>query len=338
MNPGIARKDRQHRILRRQGEVCEPGTARASWKHESGAIQMRILILAAALTMAATSGSGIAATPESPSTAGNCQKLAPLEPGAVRRQFEQVAGEVLGKPAERWTIEDFNSVVAAAAACDRFVSDKKQEVRASSWAAQMDAAAKVIIPISTTIRKADDDMGEAMTNAPWLPQCMKMFDWRRTRKSWKNNSENLFGKDFLSMTKQDLEYAKQRAVACKDAVNLIGKARRAGDDVGALISDDISYAVDRSIEALDEETGPKTVTVMEDGQRVPMSYASQKTRMMVGIVNRAIKIGRSMTPDETTELTAWADEMIAKSKNDADIAYARVVKDYISKQMFRRDD
>jgi hypothetical protein len=280
-----------------------------------------------------------ASTPDAPQapTESNCQLLAPLQPWIVRKQFEQVVGDVLGKKVERWSVEDFQSVVAAASACDKFVSDRKQEVRGASWAAQMEAAAKVIVPVSMAIRKADDDMGPAVTTA-WLPQCMKLLDWRRARMSWKNNSAEVFGADFLAMSKTDLDLARQRAVACKPALNLIAKARRAGDDVGSMISDDIVYAADRSVEALSEEIGEKTVTAMEGNRRIPISYTTQKARMMIGIVNRAIKIGRSMTPDETTELTAWADQTVAKSGNDADIAYATVIKDYIAKQMFRRDD
>lgn len=269
---------------------------------------------------------------------GNCRSLAPLDAGAVRKQFEMVSGEVLGKRVERWTVEDFNSVVAAAAACDRYVTDKRQEIRASTWSAQMEAAARVIIPISTAVLKADDEMAGVLQEAPWLPQCTSMLDWRRTRQSWKNNSADLFGKDFLKMDRKELEYSMRRAASCKEAVNLISKARRASPEAGGLIADDIAYAAERSIEALSEEVGEKVVIAIENGQRIPISYTTQRSRMMVGIVNRAIKIGRPMTPDETTQLTSWADETIAKSGNDADIAYAKAVKESISRQIFRRGD
>jgi hypothetical protein len=301
-------------------------------------MKKQALLFAVVLSTLSQPAIAQAETPKPAPSGNNCTLLAPLEPSIVRKQFEQVVGEVLGKRAERWTVEDFQSVVAAAAACDRFVSDQRREIRGGSWAAQMEAAAKVIIPVSMAIRKADDDMGSALATTPWLPQCMSLFDWRRSRMSWKNNSATVFGTDFLKMKRQDLDLAKQRAVACKPALNLIGRARRGGDEVGDLIADDISYAVDRSVESQTEDLNERNVTAMDGDQRIPLSYTSQKARMMIGIVNRALRIGRSMTADETTELTAWADQTIAKSGNDADVAYARVVKDSIAKQIFRRDE
>jgi len=298
-------------------------------------MKARILFAVMALGMATPS---YAQTPtgQAPGSKSSCEILAQFEPWIIRKQFEAVVGEFLGKKVERWTIEDLNSVVTAAAGCDKFMSDRKI-VRSSSWAAQMDAAAKVIIPVSMAIKKADDDMGSNLQASPWIPDCMKLLDWRRSRKSWKNNSAEIFGRDFLDMPRPDLEMSKQRAISCKEANNLIGKARHAGDEVGSMISDDISFAVDRSIEALAEETGDKVLNAFEDGKRIPLSYTTQKARMMLGIVNRAIKVGRSMTPDESTDLIVWADSAI-KSGNDADVAYAKLVKEFVAKQMFRRED
>lgn len=298
-------------------------------------------VAALVLSSSASTGAQPAAPPVvvSPELQESCERLAPLDPNGVRRILELFAGSVLGKPAERWTAQDFDTVRATASACNRYVNAKRQEVKAGTWAVHMNGAQKVVLPISDEMARVDGETASLRRSSPWLPQCSALIEWRRDRRTWKTNADTIFGRDFLDMGRDDLETAKKYVPSCVTVVDMIGVARRIKGRVGKLIVDDVVYAIEKAQDASEEAPKGREVKMLEvtDGtRRIPLAYLSPQSRMMVGIVNRSLHLDRSLSTDELNEVMRWAEKVISDNDSDVEIAYAKAVKEYVARQVFRR--
>lgn len=269
----------------------------------------------------------------------SCETLAPLDPAAVRRHLELLAGPVLGKRAEYWSPGDFNAVRTIASSCDRYVNARNQMIRSAPWVSQMIAAEKVVRPVAAEVARVEAGIGSLRASAPWLPQCISLLEWRRDRDNWRNNSDKIFGKHLLDMSLDELGSVWEFTQACRNAMNLITKARRIRGDAGFLIADDLLYTVQKTEEAAKEivsNHGRKRIEAMYDGRQIPLAYVSPKSRVMIGIVNRSLELDRPLSTQEVTELTKWADQAENGKESELEKVYAAAIREYVAKQLFRR--
>lgn len=300
-------------------------------------------VAAAIATVPLTAGAlraqdSIASAPISGANA--CDRLAAIDPVALRRQLELFLGPALGRTPERWKPSDFDAIKQAAITCDSYRNPKGQTVKASAWVSSMDSAMRTVLPVALEVTKADTEMGDIRRRAPWLPECQSILDWKRDRKSWRSNANEIFGRDFLEMSVEELGWVRTMTDQCRIAADMIAKARRyaVNKQVGSLIAEDIIYAVDKAIEGVRERVEPSYpshIVVMDGERRVPLSYLSSRSKMMVGIVNRARELKRELSAGEIAELTVWADGILsAEGASEPERAYASSVKEIMARQVF----
>jgi len=303
------------------------------------------LAAAACLVAATLAGPAPAQTAQTPSEAREatsaCERLAPLDPKGVRKVLAQMLGPILGKDAEMWTAADYDSVKRAAVECNKYRNSKGQMVNASSWVDAMDNAMREALPIAMEIARADKDTAEIRRKAPWMPRCFAILEWRRDRKAWTDNSAKLFGKDFLDMTGEELDWSRTVVNECRKAADMIVFARRQATraKIGTLTAAEIVYVIGKAEQAIKEQSDPnhgKHLVVRDGDRRVPLAYISAESRMMVGIVNRSRELNRNLSASEIVELNSWADDVMANQKSsNPELAYARAVKEVVARQIFR---
>jgi len=269
--------------------------------------------------------------------------LAVTSPVALRKQLELFLGPAMGKMPERWRTVDFDSVKQAAIACDTYRTAKGYVVKASSWVDNMDAAMRTVLPVALEVHKVDKETAEIRKKAAWLPECQALLDWRRNRKIWQSNSKEIYGRDFLDMSLEELGWARTYTDQCRTAADMIAKARKYSQTkkTGSLIADDIVYAIEKAEEAARERleaSYPTHLVVMDGERRLPLAYLSARSKMMVGIVNRARELNRSLSTGEMSELTIWADGILGEEDvPDPEKAFARAVKEAMARQVFGSD-
>lgn len=269
-----------------------------------------------------------------------CDLVASLDPSGVQRALSQFISPILGKRPERWTARDFEILRKTVTACGQYRSAAGHQLEPNRWITAIESAKRVVLPVSEEIERVDVELARIKARAPWLPECIDLLKWKRDRSSWVNTSVEIFGRDLLDMSIEELGFARRAAESCRSVMDKIAVARGAGQRkrAGELIADDLIYAIDKSIEGVKEKDDPTIMgglTVTRDGRRIPLSYISPKGRMMVAIVNRSIELNRSLSASELEELAAWIETVAGNDTSQTELAYANAVKEIISRQVFR---
>jgi len=278
------------------------------------------------------------AAPTLPASANeNCEIMASLVPNQVRLNLERFSADVLGKPTDLWTEDDFRNLAANAEVCRGTVSETNPSVPVDPavWARHLNAAASKVLPISAMThaarnnRKQDWSWGE-------VPGCMSVLTWKRDPVWNDDNSSEIFGLDLKDMTTHQRKTVRAFTTDClpvmKEILEIYGKSASTAE----LIAEDIVRSAEREDLAASENVSmiSPSLRVTRNGRRIPLAYLSASTMEAVEIANRYEISGTTMPADELVRLSRWSEKMAKETKDGPDAAYAEAVRKIVGKHLF----
>src|SRR5690606_23247469 len=103
-----------------------------------------------------------------------------------------------------WSRDDFINLSANIFACDGLPKDAQNEpqVRASLWVNPLNTTANDILPINSLNNSIQEAYKPHWTWSA-VPTCQTILDWKRDSVWNVNNSQELFGKDFRELTREN---------------------------------------------------------------------------------------------------------------------------------------
>lgn len=286
--------------------------------------------MAAAVLMAALSA-GTAMAQDA------CASLALLSPKAVADSLKALSGEVLGKNADLWAVEDFRSVIASAEACHGKPEGMRHRVDAEQWRHHMKSAAETVLAVSERTAAIRTAYAPRWT---WgeIPSCVSVLRWRRDPVWHKDNSEDLFGLRLRVMDAEQRALVAGFARECVPVMETVLSANRLPIQDAAALAKDIEESAKREGEAAAEnpEYLAPSLRVEHDGKRVPLAYLGESARRMVAVANHAVKTGYRLTTEQLIMLSQWSDKVRSQRSAGPERLYAERIRDFVREQMFDR--
>lgn len=246
------------------------------------------------------------------------------------------AGDVFGKPAELWQESDFSSLLSHAKICDGKPDDSNQRVSFYSWNLALNNVFPDVVALTDVAVPISAKYSNVWPAREGVALCSSIFAFRKDAIWLTNNSEDVFGVAFESMSAAQLDGARAFLEECKPVLEGILKARGKNKEPVAKIVRSMRLSIDRdsrirevTIDNLDPELIPR-----RDGKQVPLAYVSPNT---IGILRRVNTSLKGKTPLQTSDqvlISKWADDVFKLVPEGPDRAYAERVKFAITTQMF----
>lgn len=265
-----------------------------------------------------------------------CRTLSQAGVSSTVETLKVFAGKVFGKPAELWQQTDFSTLLSHAKICDGKPEDSNQRVSFYSWNLALNNVYPDVIALTDISIPVSKKYVGVWPGNDGVALCSSIFAFRKDPIWLTNNSKEVFGVPFETMTAAQLDGARTFLDDCSPVLEGILKARGKNKEPVEKIVRSIKLSIDRdsripevAIENLDPELVP-----IRDGKAVPLAYLSPNT---VGILRRVNTSLLRRTPLQTSDqvlISKWADDVFKLVPEGPDRAYAERVKFAITTQMF----
>jgi hypothetical protein len=280
----------------------------------------------------------LSAYPALAQEAPQCERLAQIEPKAVKNGLTGFSDDVLGKPALSWTQSDFDGLAATAKACDGHVAANGTVVESRDWEKALDAGAKAVLPTELAAYEARQKGLSLERSAITIPECQELLKWRRDPEAFTDSSAEIFGADFMTVPISDLDAAMQYASACGPFLvpYASGKYDMSKARTLKLLQDMVDAAYDwaakrRAGEGQEGQVGMATV----GGRPVPVTMAGERAQALVGKLASALERKAAFSQDDIAAYYKEAAAVEKEGQTDVDRAYARLVSKIINDRIFK---
>lgn len=269
-----------------------------------------------------------------------CQHLADISPTYVQDALQALSDDVLGKPADIWTAEDFSSLLLNVEFCKnkRMDATDKSNVDYNQWTKQITEAARKLLPI-TTQNIAIMEAYHPYWNWGDIPSCKVILSWSRDPIWIEDNSEDIFGKSLADMTKVERSYLKGFIDECTIVLDLMRKQIKVEKNAVDRILQDVKLSIQRENKASDEDLSQiaESLIILRKGKRIPLAYIGPTAQRWVKFANSFEINDTSMRVEDMINLSRWIEKVDTdKNKESPEILYARAVRDIVSRRMFSK--
>lgn len=271
-----------------------------------------------------------------------CETLAQSGPSwQIRLALSTFQTDVLGRPTLEWRQEHFDRVIAAAAACDGYVSSKNgQTVWDKDWREQVTAARNQVLPVIEGFENAARTAQNAPRDRFRVPSCTKLLDWRFEPKSFDSNAADLFGGALFELADKDLTAIQQFASDCANPLATYATGRFQIPQQRTLtIADHIRRTMEvlkaarEQYEALPRR--PTDLTAKINGFEVPYGLAHERMQQVIRRFNQANVRGGTMSSAAIQEVEESINQVMVRSDiTQVDQAFADAIRARINSDIF----
>lgn len=272
--------------------------------------------------------------------ADRCNALASIDPDKLLQALTTYAGKVMGKEPEHWTDVDYANLAANAMSCHGQPANLVNKVNGEIWALKLTDARNTNAEINLRSQAIVAAYTKFWKNEDEFPACSTFLRWKRDDVWYTNNSEELFGKPFMEMSKEDLSFFKRIVQECQPVMGSILDRWRRHPSTAEGIVNSVMSSIDMDAEAINEKklAIPERLLVRYDGRRIPISYLRPTTQKVVMRVITLENKNRIMPTNSLIQFSHWANQVEAEDKDGPDLMYARAVKDIVADHMFKAAD
>ena len=265
-----------------------------------------------------------------------CQQMVRIDPWDVALKLRLFAGPVLGKDAERWSLEDLQGLLANAQACDGKPQGARPTVSFSQWNLKLNTVYPMIKPVIEASATVRAKYAAAWSLPGGVPLCTALFGFRKDPVWLSNNSAKVFGTPFERMGPDQLAATRSFVGDCAPVLRQILDLRGEKADTADKLAGSIEKSIDRDqkIPMVTIEDLHPSLIAYRDGKRVPLAYVSPGTVSIVRRVNNAIVHGTRIKTQDLVVISKWADDIFRLMPAGPDRAYAEKVKEAATAQMF----
>jgi hypothetical protein len=265
-----------------------------------------------------------------------CMDLAQLPVNAVTEKLMLFAGDVLGKNAELWQESDFQALLANARVCDGKPAGVEPAVSFAQWNVALTAVYPMVRKVTDLSVPIVEKYRSVFPVEGGIVLCTRLFDFRKDPVWLWNNSAEIFGRPFERMTPEQLAAARDLISECKPVLVQVLKARRLdeGDAEKLVKSMNISIDRDQKIPLVQIENLVSELVPKRDGKPIPLAYVSPNTLSVIRRVNSSLLRKVRLQTDDMVMISKWADSVFDLVPAGPDRAYAEVIKNAVTKEMF----
>lgn len=270
-----------------------------------------------------------------------CEAISKLSPSHIRKSLTSFSSDILGKPADLWTYDDFMNLQQNAVNCHGYPPgvEKDGQVNAREWQSALVAASKEVLAysaITQSIHKA------YKPHWKWgkVPSCLKIVEWKRDPVWFTDNSKDIFGAEIRDISAGDRVIIGGFAKECLPVAERALANNQIKRETAAKIVEDILASIARENEA-DKEDLRKiapSLQVEKDGRRIPLAYVGPTAKTWIDFANKFELSGQTMRVEDLITISKWID--LTDDTRDADspdIRYAKAMREIVSRRMFGRD-